>query len=379
VGTWLSSKSAVRLTLIFGSAFLVVCLMGGLGFLFVQDATRWGKFPPGAKVCGVSVSGLSKEDAVKKCEVELRSVAQKPVTLTLDGLNYAASPEQLGLHIDYARMVDNAYRAAWAPNIFERMYRSFVNRPKSVNGLIAVQNNDALVSQFVQRVTGEVNHPPRNAYVDVTGGKPVIVTARDGYQVSEAQVRDEVAQAVDSKNRTVAIEAKKTPATLKDDSFHKLIIIDLSQHMLSLYDREQPVVQFPIACGQPAWPTPVGQWQIIGKQMNPTWYNPGSAWAKTMPKTIPPGYNNPLGLRAMPLNASGVLIHGTANDGSIGTSASHGCIRMHMPNAIQLFDMVNVGTPVYIIHGAGDPGFNVTLTPSWRLKGTPGASTYTGD
>jgi lipoprotein-anchoring transpeptidase ErfK/SrfK len=98
-----------------------------------------------------------------------------------------------------------------------------------------------------------------------------------------------------------------------------------------------------------------------------------------MPDTIGPGYSNPLGVRAMPLNASGVLIHGTSNDGSIGTSASHGCIRMHMPDVIKLFDMVEIGTPVYIIQSAGNPGFNVAQTPTWRKITTPAPpSAYTG-
>jgi lipoprotein-anchoring transpeptidase ErfK/SrfK len=379
--SWLSSKSTPRLALIFASTFLVLALIGLLGFLFVQDVTRWGKFPPGSKICDVSVAGLSKQDAAKKCKAELQGIEQKPVVLTLDGQDYSATPDQLGLHLDYTRMVDGAYSAAWSPGVLERMYRSFVNRPKTVNGLLAVQNNDALVNQFIQRVTGEVNKPPINAYVNVTNGAPVIVKARSGYQVSAEEIRKEVGQAVDSRSRTVAIQAAKTPPQIGDDIFHKLIIINLAQHMLTLYDRETPLAQFPIACGQPAYPTPVGQWEIIGKQMNPTWYNPGSAWAKTMPKSIPPGYNNPLGLRAMPLNASGVLIHGTANDGSIGTSASHGCIRMHMPDAIKLFDMVAVGTPVYIVRGVGDPGFDVTATPKWRLaqNAAKPPATYTGD
>lgn len=377
---WLSEKSTVRLTLTFGTALLILCLIGVFGFYFVQDATRWGKFSPGSKVSGVSVSGLSRADAVRKVETELKGLAQKPVVLTLDGVNYSATPEQLGLHIDYSDMVDNAYRHSWALNIFKRMYFSFINRPRNVNGLLIVENNDALVSQFVQKVTVEVNQPPRNAYADVTGGTPVIVPARDGYQVLQERIRDEVGKAVNSKSRTVPIEAQKTPASLLDNAFQKLIIINLAAHNLTLFEREKPLAQFGIACGQSAYPTPVGQWQIVGKQMNPTWYNPGSAWAKSMPPSIPPGYSNPLGLRAMPLNASGVLIHGTSNDGSIGTSASHGCIRMHMPDVIQLFDMVEVGTPVYIIAAPGNPGFDVTKTPSWRkVTSAPAANTYTGD
>ncbi|MHB8896096.1 MAG: L,D-transpeptidase family protein, partial [Candidatus Geothermincolia bacterium] len=377
--TWVAENSAVRVTLYVAVIFMVVCMLGLVGYYFVQDASRWGTFPPGAKVAGVNVSGLNQADAFKKCQAELAQVEQKPIVLTLEGEQYGITPRELGLRLDYSKMVDSAYTQAWAPNIFERMFRSFTNRPAKVNGLLIIENDPALVDQFVKNVTAAVNQPPRNAYVDVTSGKPVVVKARNGYQVAEEVINAEVGQALNSKDRTVPIVAKTTPAALTDDIFKKLIVINLAEHALTLYDRETPLASFGIACGMAAWPTPIGQWQIVGKQMNPTWYNPHSSWSNTMPETIGPGYSNPLGLRAMPLNASGVLIHGTSNDGSIGTSASHGCIRMHMPDVIQLFDMVEVGTPVYIIQAAGNPGFNVTQTPSWRKITAPApASAYTG-
>jgi len=380
VKAWLASRSTLRVTLTIGVTFFVLLVLGLAGFLFVQDMTRWGKFPPGSKVSGVRVAGLSKADAVAKCKKELLPIEQKPVTLTLDNLKYTAQPDQLGLHLDYAKMVDEAWAQAWAPNPLIRMYSSFINRPRAVNGIIMADNEDALVAQFVDNVSKDVNQRPRNAYVDVTNGTPVFVEARNGYQVPADTIKQEVIAAENSKARTVEIKAEKSPATFTADKFHKLIIVSLAQHMLTLYDRETQIAQFGIACGQPAYPTPVGQWQIVGKQMNPTWYNPHDAWSASMPDTIGPGYSNPLGLRALPIDASGVLIHGTSNDGSIGTSASHGCMRMHMPDVIKLFDMVAVGTPVYIIQGPGNPGFNVATTAPWMIRtGKPGAIQYTGD
>jgi lipoprotein-anchoring transpeptidase ErfK/SrfK len=378
---WFSERSTTWAMLLIGAVILALLVLGGLGFFIAQDVTRGGEFPPRSVVAGVDVSGLSKQDAVKKCEKELLSIEQKPVMLTLEGASYGITPPELGLHLNYDRMVGDAYKRAWAPNIFERMFRSMVNRPKSVKGALIAENDPALLAGFVQNVTTAVNQPPRNAYVDVTSGAPVIVPSRAGYQVDGSAVEEEVITAENSKSRTVEIKAMKTPAQLNDDIFHKLIIIDTSQHLLTLYDREQPLAQYRIACGQPAWPTPAGQWQIVSKQMNPTWINPHSAWSASMPDRIGPGYSNPLGLRAMALNAAGVLIHGTSNDGSIGTSASHGCIRMHMPEVIQLFDMVEVGTPVYIIRGPGNPGFNPAETPAWRLQNAASAPapSYTGD
>ena len=301
---WFSERSTVRIMLLLGSALLALLVVGGLGFFFAQDVSRCGKFPPGSVVAGANVSGLSKPDAIIKCQGKLRSVEQKPVVLTLDSENHSATPEELGLHLDYTKMVGDAYKLAWAPNIFERMFRSIINRPKSVNGALLAANDQTLLSQFVQKVTAEVNQQPRNAYVDVASGAPVIVPSRAGYQVDAAVIQQEVVAAENSKSSTVGIKAAKTPAQLNDDIFQKLIVINTTDNSLTLYNRNQPLARYSIACGQPAWPTPAGQWQIVSKQMNPTWINPHSAWSASMPASIGPGYSNPLGLRAMALNAS---------------------------------------------------------------------------
>jgi len=70
----------------------------------------------------------------------------------------------------------------------------------------------------------------------------------------------------------------------------------------------------------------------------------------------------------MATSASGVLIHGTPSSWSIGQNVSHGCIRMYMKDVEQLFEMVDVGTPVYIVKAPGDPGFDVRAKPHWSSK-----------
>jgi lipoprotein-anchoring transpeptidase ErfK/SrfK len=106
--------------------------------------------------------------------------------------------------------------------------------------------------------------------------------------------------------------------------------------------------RFGVATGQAAYPTPVGSFEIVSKQRNPWWYPPDSDWAEGA-EPIPPGPGNPLGTRWMGLSAPAVGIHGTPDAASIGYSASHGCIRMHVPEAEWLFQRVKEGTPVYIV------------------------------
>jgi lipoprotein-anchoring transpeptidase ErfK/SrfK len=125
-------------------------------------------------------------------------------------------------------------------------------------------------------------------------------------------------------------------------------VIRRGSNRLYLYKGAQPWRVFGVATGQSRYPTPLGRWHVVVKWRNPWWYPPNSDWAKGQ-KPIPPGPGNPLGTRWMGLSASGVGIHGTPDDTSIGYSASHGCIRMHISDAEWLFNHVTIGTTVFIV------------------------------
>ena len=125
------------------------------------------------------------------------------------------------------------------------------------------------------------------------------------------------------------------------------IIVDLGDLRLYLYRDGKLQVSYPVAAGQPRYPTPTGDYSVTSKVMDPTWYPPNSDWAKDA-KPIPPGVENPLGTRWIGTSAPGVGIHGTPEDSSVGSYASHGCIRMHIPDVEALFPLVTVGMPVII-------------------------------
>ncbi len=127
-----------------------------------------------------------------------------------------------------------------------------------------------------------------------------------------------------------------------------IVVIERGSNRLHLYNGDALVQTFPVATGQAIYPTPLGQWSIVTMQRDPWWIPPNSPWAKGA-KPIPPGPGNPLGTRWMGLSAAGVGMHGTPDAASIGYSASHGCIRMRIPDAEWLFDHVHIGTPVFII------------------------------
>lgn len=113
------------------------------------------------------------------------------------------------------------------------------------------------------------------------------------------------------------------------------IVINVPATELRLYEGTELLRVFPIAVGQQAYPTPAGKTDAI-KQIvwNPWWYPPKSEWAKDE-KITPPGPDNPLGPVKMPLSDD-LLMHGTNEERSIGTPASHACIRMLNEDATTL-------------------------------------------
>lgn len=354
--------------LVLGMILLAVIVVGIFAYLMISDVFTFGSFPDGVSIVGVEVSGLTKSEAVTKCQHELARIANRPLTLKVDEDRFKADPDDIGLSLEYDKMVDEAYKQAWSVNLFERMTRKFLNRPKKINISIMASNNDELVKQFVEQTLPSINREAHDAYVDVTTGAPVIAKALDGRQADLNQLLTDTKNSLGTPERVVNVQVQRTPAQIQDSAISRFIIINLAEHTLTLYDREKAVVQYPVACGSSSFPTTVGHWKIVTKEKNPAWRNPGSAWAASMPPYIAPGPGNPLGTRAMALNARGELIHGTPNPWSVGQSVSHGCVRMYMADVEQLFEMVEVGTSVYIIKGPGDPGWDVTVIPKWMKE-----------
>ena len=112
-----------------------------------------------------------------------------------------------------------------------------------------------------------------------------------------------------------------------------------------VYKDGRIVASFPVAIGAPKFPTPTGSFTIISKIKDPTWIPPNSPWAKGL-EPVPPGRDNPLGPRWIGTSAPAIGFHGTPAAASIGTAASHGCLRMHFADVKRLYDLVEVGMPV---------------------------------
>ncbi len=126
------------------------------------------------------------------------------------------------------------------------------------------------------------------------------------------------------------------------------IVVNITQRKLRLIRAGKVVKTFRVAVGTPSHPTPTGTYEIIKLEKDPTWSPPDSPWAEGL-GPIPPGPGNPLGTRWIGTSSPAIGIHGTYDDSSIGTAASHGCIRMHIPQVEALYEQVALGMEVRFV------------------------------
>ena len=202
--------------------------------------------------------------------------------------------------------------------------------------------------KWVKTLAKKTYRAPVAGAVILRHSRPVFSHSHRGRALRPFPTRMMIQHQIVGGTRTVIVAPlrKLDAASVKSEP---VIVIHRGINRLYFYNGVHLVRVFPVATGQPAWPTPLGHFQVVVKQVNPWWFPPTQdSWAAGA-KPVPPGPGNPLGTRWMGLSAPGVGIHGTSEPWSIGHSESHGCIRMQIPSAEWLFNRVRIGTPVFII------------------------------
>lgn len=135
-------------------------------------------------------------------------------------------------------------------------------------------------------------------------------------------------------NRSASSEASAAPKPSRE------VLVSIPDRKLAVLEDGRVIRRFSVSVGARVSPSPVGEFQIVNRVANPTYYHPGVV--------IAAGSGNPIGPRWIGLDQKGYGIHGTNEPKSIGRAASHGCIRLRNDDIKLLFAMVNVGDTVEI-------------------------------
>lgn len=130
------------------------------------------------------------------------------------------------------------------------------------------------------------------------------------------------------------------------------LVINVPEMRIFDFTRGEDPEVFAIAIGDPVDPTPVGEFRVGAKRVDPVWRVPVSIREERpeLPPEVPPGEDNPLGQHWMTLGQTSYGIHGTNIRWSIGRMATHGCIRLYNDQMSALYDRIEEGTPVRLVY-----------------------------
>jgi lipoprotein-anchoring transpeptidase ErfK/SrfK len=292
-----------------------------------------GLIARGVTVSGLFVGGMNAEEARRA--VNRHSLRHLLVTFRGEAWSYA--PTTLGARAAVDAAVEEALAA-----------------PAGAEVPLAVSVNENRLQRWTRSFAKRFDEKAESAEIILRNLRPKATPAHTGRELSRWSTRTALLTALESGDRSpVALPARVVKPRVTERELGLAIVIRRASNKLTLYRPGGPrgmkvKRKFGVATGQAAYPTPLGNFEIVSMQRDPWWRPPDSEWAEGA-DPIPPGPGNPLGTRWMGLSAPAVGIHGTPDAASIGYSASHGCIRMLVPEAEWLFERVEEGTPVYIV------------------------------
>jgi lipoprotein-anchoring transpeptidase ErfK/SrfK len=343
-----SHKVAIALV-----ALVTMGLLLAVGVWAYDDAQK-DQIAPGVKVGGVDVGGRDADSARKIIKREVVAPLKQPVVVTYDDQSYTLSADQLNPKADIDGMVQEAIDRSRDGGIFERVSRYASGGEVEANLPTRVDYDKKAVKDFVNQLAEDINQDPVDASVVPDGSRLAKQAGEAGRAVEKREMTEAINQAAQSPGRDQPVQAvvktTKPEVTTKDlrEAYPRYIYIDRASFTLRYYRNLKLNRSYTIAVGQAGYDTPTGEYSLQSKEVNPTWHVPDSDWAGELAgQDIPPGPGNPLVARWMGIY-DGAGIHGTYETGSLGSAASHGCIRMAVDEVVELFDKVEVGDPVYI-------------------------------
>jgi L,D-transpeptidase catalytic domain/Putative peptidoglycan binding domain len=295
--------------------------------------------PAGVSAGGIDLSGATLDEARIRLETGIGGRVNQDLVLGAAGRPWTLKAADAKLTFDALTTAKRALRA---------------KAPGEVP--LKLSHSRLAVRAWVKSVAAKVDKAPRDATVKITLSHIYRKRGAHGRALDQAAVAKAIDAALDdgttAPRRLHTRLVKTSPKVNMNDLarvYGTVITVDKAHFKLRLFKGLKFRKSYMVAVGQPAYPTPSGLFHITDKQVNPVWTVPNSPWAGELQGTTVEGGSaaNPLKARWMGI-VNGVGIHGTGEDASIGSAASHGCIRMHVSDVEDLFPRVPVGTPVLI-------------------------------
>jgi lipoprotein-anchoring transpeptidase ErfK/SrfK len=334
------------------AAFVALLLVLAVG-AYAYDSSREDQVAPGVTVGGVDIGGMSASRARAEVRRRVEARVEQPLTVTGRGKRFTLSAKHARLHADVGGMVSQAVAASRKGNFVSRVTRDVTGGSTNEDIPVQVAYSKGAVAKLVARADRGLTRKARDATVRFPSLEKV--KEQDGVQVQTAALRRQVESTLTRPkgSREVEVPTEVTKPKVTSDQLAKkyptVLVIARSAFQLKLYKNLKFQRSYKIAVGQVGLETPAGLYHIQNKGVNVPWNVPNSPWAGSLAGTTVPGGSpeNPLKARWLGIFA-GAGIHGTDQLSSLGSAASHGCVRMSIPDVINLYPQVPVNSPVYI-------------------------------
>ncbi len=334
---------------------ILVLVLASVAAMFAWDASRADTIANDVHVGPVDVSGMTRAQARDAITNDLIVPLRKPLIIQAAGKPYPLTAREAHLGADLGAMVDAAVRRSRDGGVLARTWRAISGKGVGARVTPMVAFSDRAVRRTVDRVRVKVSRPAKDAKVNFTPANVTIRPSHTGRTIDTVKLRADVRRALVTATTRRFVTAPIQPIKPKVTGerlaakYPTVVTVDRGGFRLSLFKRLKRVRVYPIAVGQAGLDTPAGLYKIQNKAINPAWSVPNSPWAGSLAGTVIPGGTpqNPLKARWLGVY-DGVGVHGTDARGSIGTNASHGCIRMLIEDVEKLYDQVPVGTPIFI-------------------------------
>jgi lipoprotein-anchoring transpeptidase ErfK/SrfK len=336
---------------------LVAVLAGGSAIAAtVYDHGHRDRIAPGVHVGAVDVGGLRAAEARARVAASLKTPLSRRVTVKAGDRHFHLTARQLHEQVNVGALVDQAVALSHHGSLLSRTLHGIRHTPVRASVPVAISFSQPALKTLAARVGAAVDHAAVDAVVTPDATGLVQTESVPGVRVDQAKLlkrlastiaRPEGARSVTAHLATVAPKVSTASLAAKYPAY---IIVDREHFTLRFYENLKLDRSYQVAIGQQGLETPAGLYDIQWKQTNPSWYVPNSPWAgKLAGKTIPPGPDDPIKARWMAFDGA-AGIHGVdpSEYGSIGHNASHGCVRMRIPDVIDLYAKTPVGTPVFI-------------------------------
>jgi lipoprotein-anchoring transpeptidase ErfK/SrfK len=339
-----------QIAIVTGVVLLVLVAVGA----YAYDNSRKDTIADGVTIGGVAVGGMDAAEAKRAVRSQLLAPLRHSIRVGYDGQSWKLSGKALDLHADLENAVDQALAKSREGGLPGRLVRYVTGGEVDKRVSAHVTYSQRAVNRFVGKVADAVDREARDATVAATGSSLHVVPAENGRKLRDKLLTRQLEAAVLNANADHRIAARTHPvkpevvASEVPSEYPSYLTLDRANYTLQLWKHLKPAKTYTVAVGQEGLETPEGLYHIETKEVNPSWHVPNSAWAGDLAgQVIPPGPDDPLKARWMGI-FEGAGIHGTEDVGSLGSAASHGCVRMSVPDVEELYDQVEVGTPIYI-------------------------------